>query len=278
MRRSTERKKKRLKQAARNRQRAAGEEQKKREKVDRRRSIVVDVTEMDGVKFDEPHVAVVIEPVRLSDARDLYIHSPFVVPFYLVKAKELRDGAEPKRLHALERIKRETDGTYRPNDPVEVLDALEDLALSVVLSMAAIEAHANDAIGRLPDDATIEIPHRVNDQTIWIVRDKRAMVWFKLGQKLEYAVPALTGRPMIKGNSRAWPKFRQLARIRNGLLHPERVALNDPTRPGPFGRLMLGQGSKAPEDAAFVIEELEPGWIPSEVRHELGLSDSPPAQ
>lgn len=271
--RKSERKKKRLQRAARNRKQAAAASKEQGEKIDRRRTVVFDITGEGGVTFEEPHIGVIVEPVRLPDERDLYIHSPFVVPFYLVKAKELRDVAEPKRLSALDHTKRRPDGTYDPKDPIEVLDALEDLALSVILSMAAIEAYANDAIGRLPDDATVDVPHRVQDQTIWVARDKRAMPWFKIGQKLEYAVPTLTGRPMIKGHSQAWPKFRKLARIRNGLIHPERVARNDPTRPSPFGRLMLGQGSKAPEDAAFIIEELEPGWIPKDVRPELGLPE-----
>jgi hypothetical protein len=38
------------------------------------------------------------------------------------------------------------------------------------------------------------------------------------------------------------------------LLHVERVAVNDPLKPSAFGRLLLGEGSNAPEDAAAVIE------------------------
>lgn len=114
---------------------------------------------MDGVPFDEPHAMVVIEPIRLPSGDDLYFQSPFVVPFYLLKSKALRDGTEPRRLDALTNTKRENDGTLRPLDPFGALDALEDLALAVIMAAAAIEAHANDMIGRLPDDAMVEIRH-----------------------------------------------------------------------------------------------------------------------
>jgi hypothetical protein len=67
-----------------------------REHVDDRRSVVVEATGMDGVAFDEPHVMVLIEPIRLPSGDDLYFQSPFVVPFYLLKSKKLRDAAEPR--------------------------------------------------------------------------------------------------------------------------------------------------------------------------------------
>jgi hypothetical protein len=76
-----------------------------REPVDDRRSVVVEATAMDGVAFDEPHVMVLIEPIRLPSGEDLYFQSPFVVPFYLLKSKALRDAAEPRRLEALTHTK-----------------------------------------------------------------------------------------------------------------------------------------------------------------------------
>src|SRR6266516_567416 len=102
-----------------------------REPVDDRRSVVVEATGMDGVTFDEPHVMVLIEPIRLPSGDDLYFQSPFVVPFYLLKSKALRDAAEPRRLDGLTHTRREDDGTLRPLDPFGALDALEDLALAV---------------------------------------------------------------------------------------------------------------------------------------------------
>lgn len=242
----------------------------KRESVDDRRSIVVEASGMDGVAFDEPHVMVVIEPIRLPSDDDLYFHSPFVVPFYLLKSKALRDAAEPRRVKALAHTKREQDGTLRPLDPFGALDALEDLALAVVIAAAAIEAHANDMIGRLPDDAMVEIPTRLGGKTVPVMRNKVAMDWLPISDKLARAVPLLHGSKSIKGTA-AWQKYKRLFRLRNALVHQRRVAVNDPLKPSAFGRLMLGEASSAPEDAAAVIEALEPGWIPARVRPELGL-------
>lgn len=253
------------------RSRSASRPVAQRKLVDERRSIAVGVQEIGGVPVSEPHTLVVVEPIRLLSGEDLYFQTPFLVPFYLLKAKSLRDTAEPKRAAALTETHREQDGTLRPLDPSAAFDALEDLALAVIVSAAAIEAHANDIIGRLPEDAMVEIPTRVGSETIIAMRDKTAMDRLSLGEKLTRAVPLYTGRASIKGTA-AWQKYRGLVRLRNALVHMKREAINDPMKPGPFGRLMLGEGSRAPEDAADVIEALEPGWMPKEVRPELGLS------
>jgi hypothetical protein len=242
----------------------------RREPVDDRRSIVVEATGMDGVAFDEPHVMVLIEPIRLPSGDDLYFQSPFVVPFYLLKSKALRDAAEPRRLDALIHTKREDDGTLRPLDPFGALDALEDLALAVIMAAAAIEAHANDMIGRLPDDAMVEVPTRLGGKTVTVMRNKAAMDWLPISDKLARAVPLLHGSKSMKGTA-AWQKYKRLFRLRNALVHQRRVAVNDPLKPSAFGRLLLGEASSASEDAAAVIEALEPGWIPARVRPELGL-------
>lgn len=255
------------------RQRRAAREPKKapsREPVDERRGIVVEALAADGVPFEEPHVLVVIEPIRLPSGDDLYFQSPFVVPFYLLKAKALRDAAEPLRARALAETTRTEDGTLRPLDPSSVLDALEDLALTVIIAAAAIEAHANDMIGRLPDDAMVEIPTRLSGETVAVMRNKAAMDWLPISDKLARAAPLLHGSKSIKGTV-AWQKYKRLFRIRNALIHPRREAVNDPLRPSAFGRLLLGEGSAAPEDAARVIEALEPGWLPERIRPELGL-------
>lgn len=240
------------------------------EPVDDRRSIVAEATGMDGVPLDEPHVMVVIEPIRLPSGHDLYFQSPFVIPFYLLKSKALRDAAEPRRLEALTSTKREKDGTLRPLDPSGALDALEDLALAVIMSAAAIEAHANDMIGRLPDDAMVEIPTRLGGKTVPVMRNKMAMDWLPVSDKLARVAPLIHGSASIKGTA-AWQKYKRLFRLRNALIHPRRTAINDPLKPSAFGRLLLGEASTAPEDSAAVIEALEPGWIPSRVRRELGL-------
>lgn len=225
---------------------------------------------MDGVAFEEPHEVIVIEPVRLPSGADLYFQSPFVVPFYLLKSKSLRDTAEPKRAQTLAATRREEDGTLRPLSSFDAFDALEDLALAVIIAASAIEAHANDMIGRLPDDALVEVPTRLGGQTVSVMRNKATMDWLPMSDKLARAVPLLHGADSIKGTV-AWQKYKRLFRIRNALVHPKREAINDPLRPGPFGRLMLGEGSSAPEEAAAIIEALEPGWLPDGIRHELGL-------
>jgi hypothetical protein len=238
--------------------------------VDDRRTITVEATGMGGVEFDEPHVVVVIEPIRLPSGDDLFFHSPFVVPFYLLKAKALRDAAEPRRIKALANTKREKDGSLRPVDPFLVLDALEDLALAVIIASAAIEAHANDMIGRLSDEAMVEIPTRLAGKTVPVMRNKGAMDWLPIGDKLARAAPLLHGSDSIKGTV-AWQKYKRLFRIRNALVHPRREAVNDSSKPSAFGKLLLGEAASAPEDAAAVIEALEPGWLPARVRPELGL-------
>ncbi|MEX2210603.1 MAG: hypothetical protein WD689_02405 [Gaiellaceae bacterium] len=248
----------------------AGERPPNREPVDERRGVVVEATAMGGVPFDEPHIITVIEPIRLASGDDLYFQSPFVAPFYLLKAKELRDRAEPRRVRVLANTTRTDDGTLRPNHPSTAFDVLEDLALAVILAVAAIEAHANDMIGRLPEDAMVEIPTRVAGTTVPLMRNKAGMDWLPLSDKLSRACPLLHGSESIKGTV-AWQKYKGLSRIRNKLLHQRREAVNDPLKPSAFGRLLLGEGSSAPEDAAKVIEALELDWLPDQVRAELGL-------
>jgi hypothetical protein len=213
---------------------------------------------------------VVVEPIRLQSGEELYFQSPFVVPFYLLTAKKLRDRAEPKRTAALGKTVTTPDGTLRPLKPSDSFDALEGLALSVILSACAIEAYANDAIRRLPDDAMVEVPTRLGGETVPVMRNKAAMDWLTIPDKLNRVVPLLTGRESIKG-TQAWQAFRRVNKLRNALVHVESVARNDPDDPGPFGKLMLGEGSKAPEAAASVIEALEPGWMPEHVRPLVGL-------
>jgi hypothetical protein len=135
-----------------------------------RRALSAEVTAIDGRPLSEPHIVVVIEPVRLPGGEDLYFESPFVVPFYLGKSKALRDAAEPKRISAITKTRREKDGSLRPLNSSEAFDAIEDLALAVILAAAAVEAHANDMIGRLPDDAMLEVPTRLAGKTVPVMR------------------------------------------------------------------------------------------------------------
>jgi hypothetical protein len=255
------------------RRKRPGGQSTQREAVDRR-SITANVEAMGGVPVAEPTQIVVVEPLRLDGGEALYYQAPSIESFYLLKAKALRDRAEPKRERTVTRTMTTPDGSLRPRDPSASHDAIEDLAIAVILSFAAIEAYANNAIGRLPEDAMVEIPERVGGRTIPVMRNKAAMDWLSVGDKLTRAVPLLTQRESIRGDGRVWPKFRRIRRLRNALVHMRREAYNDPDAPGPFGQLLRGEGSQAPEDAAAVIEAVEPGWIPEQARAELGL---PPA-
>lgn len=211
-----------------------------------------------------------IEPIRLPNGDELWFQTPHIEPFYLIEAKKLRDEAEPKRLTSITNTVATPDGSLRPIDEAQAFDALRGLALAAILSAAAIEAYANDAIRRLPDDAMVEVPTRLTGETIIEMRDKARMDWLPIADKLTRVVPLLTGRDSIKG-TRAWQDFRRVNRLRNDLMHIKSEIRNDPDKPSPFGRLMLGEASTAPEDAAGVIEALEPGWIPERIRAELGL-------
>jgi hypothetical protein len=116
----------------------------------------------------------------------------------------------------------------------------------------------------------VEIPMRIGGETVAVMRGKAAMDRLAIGDKLTRTVPLLTGNESIKG-TQAWQAFRRVNRLRNALVHVKSEAQNDPDMPGPFGKLMLGEGSRAPKDAASVIEALEPGSLPERVRPHLGL-------
>lgn len=224
----------------------------------------------------EETLIVVIEPITLPSGAHLWFQSPHVQPFHLIEAKRLRDEAEPKRVDAITRTVRTPDGSLRPVRPADVFDALHGLAVTAILCAIAIEAYANDAIRRLPDDAMVEVPTRLNGQTVSVMRNRASMDWLPIADKLTRVLPLLTGRDSIKGTV-AWQNFRRINRLRNDLVHMKPEALNDPAKPGPFGRLMLGEASQAPEDAAAVIEALEPGWFPERLRAEFRLPAQPAA-
>ena len=219
--------------------------------------------------MDEPTFVVVVEPVRLDGGSVLHIQAPHVPPFYLLTAKSYRDKAEPLRLRTITSTRAEPDGSLRPHDAKAAFDAIEGLTIAVILSAAAIEAHANDMIRRLDDEATIEAERRGKP----VIYDRSSMErGLSLEEKLTLVGPLLTGTVSIKGTT-AWEAFRRVVPLRNDLLHVKSpaVAENDPDNPSPYGRLLLGAGSTAPEDAARVIHAVEPGWIPKEVATQLGI-------
>jgi hypothetical protein len=233
-----------------------------------RRATFAGVEAVGGVPVTESTFVIVVEPIRLETGDVLMFQSPHVPPFYLLTAKALRDRAEPRRIRALAKTATTPDGTLRPANPADSFAALEGLAQSVILSAAAIEAHANDMIRRLPSDATVEVERR----GLAVLYEQDSMErGLNLAEKLDLVGPMLTGRASIKG-TRAWEAYRRVVPLRNELLHKTSEAENDPDDPSPFGQLMLGRGSGAPEDAAAVIHAVEPDWIPRHVRSELGIN------
>jgi hypothetical protein len=239
-----------------------------------RRATFTEVLSHNGVKVEEQTFAVVVEPIRLDDGEVLMFQSPHVPPFYLLTAKQYRDRAEPKRVAAVTKKVRVGDddvvegGSFRPLDPIGAFDALEGLAISVILSAAAIEAHANDMIRRLPDEATVEVERKA----VRVVYERDSMERaLSLEEKVTIVGPQLTGGRSIKGTT-AWEAYRRVVPLRNELMHMKSRVQNDADSPGPFGLLMLGQGSRAPEDAAAVIHAVEPEWIPLRIRSDFGLT------
>jgi len=260
--RAKRRKKQRVQSAARRKTAVAGRE------FPDPRAVTAQVTAMDGVPVDEETFIFAVEPIRLDGGDVLMFQSPHVPPFYLLTAKAFRDTAEPQRIEALNRTSRETDGSLRPLDAAGAFDALEGLAVAVILSAAAIEAHANDMIRRLPEDASVTVKRK----NVEIVFERESMERaLYLEEKITLVGPMLNGGKSIKGTV-AWEAYRRVVPLRNELLHMKSRAQNDPDEPGPFGLLMRGEGSRAPEDAAMLIHAVEPDWIPNRVRAELGIS------
>jgi hypothetical protein len=122
-------------------------------------------------------------------------------------------------------------------------------------------------IRRLDEKASVTVERK----GLQVVYERDSMErGLNLAEKVTLVGPMLTGRPSIKGR-RAWEAYRRVTSLRSELLHMKSKAENDPDKPGPFGQLLLGEGSKAPEDAAAVIHAVEPDWIPKHVRADFGL-------
>ena len=233
------------------------------------RGLSVQITAQGGIPVTEESYIFAIEPIRLDGGAELWFQSPHVPPFYLLTAKMFRDRAEPKRVAAVTATTETPDGTLRPLNAKGAFDAIEGLAISVILAAAAIEAHANDMISRLDEAAQITVTRRGMAHVYERDSMERSL---GLEEKLDLVGPLFTGRPSIKGTS-PWEAYRRVVDLRNELVHPKREAVPkyDPDDPSPYGLLMRGKGSRAPEDAATVIEAIEPGWIPNRIRGELGL-------
>ena len=232
-----------------------------------------EVTESGGVPVAEPTFIFPVDRLRLGDGNVLSFHAPSIPAFYLLTAKELRDQGEPERQRALETIR----PSRGPNDWSDMdvrddslaMDAVGKLASAVILSAAAIEAYANEAIDRLDPAATVTIERRGEEVD---VNQPELVRRLRLDEKLDLVAPLVSGQASIKG-TRPWELFKRLNELRGEVVHVKaRGRTDDPDIPSALGRLLLGEGSNCVEDAAAVINACEAGWLPEPARRALGLA------
>lgn len=227
---------------------------------------------IDGRPVAEPTFISPVDRLRLADGRVLASHAPTMPGFFLLTAKELRDDGERLREEVLALIKpapeREDWADVKVNDDSLALDALGKLASAVILSAAAVEAYANEAVDRLSEGETIERRRRGETQSI---PKNEAIRRLSLDEKLDLVLPKVTGLPTIKGRE-PWPRFVRLNELRGEVVHYKpRGKTDDPEIRSALGRLLNGEGSTCVEDAAAIILAYEPNVLPESTRHALGV-------
>jgi hypothetical protein len=228
----------------------------------------------------EETYAVVVSPVELPDGRVLAFHGPQVVAFNLFEAQQhARRGTKARRL-LLGNLYRHED-LWRIRDPRKGLDCVRDLATAVLFAFTALEGLGNHTIDQMEPDASVEVER--NGEAVVVTRDRMERT-LSVAEKLNIAIPLVTGRPPLKGNA-LWGKFVQLRRLRDALVHPKdrgsNPILNDDPQPGPdpkdpgiYGLLMRGDADLCAEDAISLVRALRPEFLPSHVVEALGLGDS----
>lgn len=235
------------------------------------RLITVEVTAIGGVPVKEPTFIYPVDRLRLPNKKVLAFHAPSIPAFYLLTAKELRDSGEQERQKVMATLKsslaRDEFNDLDVADDSLAMDALGKLASAVVLSAAAIEAYANEAIDRLDSTATVNVKRRGADKE---VAQPEMVREFRLEEKLDLVAPLASGQPSIKG-TRPWETFRKLNELRGEVVHVKaRGRTDDPDVPSVLGRLLTGEGSRCIEDAASVIVACDPAWLPKATQKALG--------
>jgi hypothetical protein len=229
------------------------------------------VNAIDGISVPEPMFIFPVDRFRLEDGRVAAFHAPLMPAFYLFTAKELRDVGEKERKQVLGSLVPEPRPDYADvnvSDDSLVMDAVGKLGSAVILAAGAIEAYANEAVERLPDDATVTIERRGVRREIPRADMVRRLA---LDEKLDLIVPLVSSRPSIKGRD-PWPRFRRLNELRGEVVHVKsRGRTDDPDVPSVLGRLLLGEGSTCVEDAAAVIVACEPNWLSRAAKEALGI-------
>lgn len=242
------------------------------------RIVSAEAIEMDGVPVTEKTDLIAYSRLLLPDRRVLLHQAPLPHAFYLVTAKELRDRGEAERLRVLDSLETERSEFGDVAVPHELggatMDGLGRLGAAVILSVAAIEAYVNEVAESLDDDAVVTVER----QGAPVVIERSEIVRkLQIGEKLDLVVPLATNRPSIKDQA-VWAKFKSLRQLRDEVVHTKEGGRpkdgeepQDPSQPGIFGRLLLGEGSRCVEDAAAVIIACEPTGLPDGTRKYLEI-------
>jgi hypothetical protein len=236
------------------------------------RLLTFQITEIDSVPVTEDTFGFPVDRMRLTDGRVLAWHVPLVPAFYLMTAKALRDDGERERAQVMKTIiaapERVEYADVNVKDDSLAMDALGKLGSAVILSAAAVEAYANEAIDRLDEKETVEVERRGAKQTVSQPEMVRRL---SVEEKLDLVLPKVTGKKSIKGRG-PWPRFKKLNELRGEVVHVKpRGQTDDPDVPSILGRLLNGEGSTCVEDAVAIITAYEDTALPESTRKALGL-------
>jgi hypothetical protein len=218
--------------------------------------------------------AVAMSPLILADKTPFAFHTPQPIAFNLVEAhrRVVRSRQERDRILA-DVVPRPSDGRYRARDAGALPDCVGGLASGVLFAFTAIESFANHSIDQLDSTATLTLTRR--DKTERIVTRDEMVRDLGIVEKLDRAVPLLTGRPSAKGG-KAWQRFVHRKRLRDDLVHVKHGGYStDPQQPSVYGRLILGKCDSCATEAAVLIRELRPEFLPPHLLEELGMANPP---
>ena len=146
-----------------------------------------------------------VEPVRFGDGRVVHLPQTIAGRFKLLTALEFLRRGEAARVEALRDPVEVGDGGLRLREPARLFDAYGDLIAGVLVAYAGIEAYANEAIERLPDEFVLRIERDGEERDISKADLARRL---SLREKLDRIVPVVASRRSIKGRA-AWEEFRQ---------------------------------------------------------------------
>jgi len=187
-----------------------------------------EVKAIGGERVSEPTFIFPVDRLRLDDGRVLAFHAPTMPGLYLLTAKEFLVEGEHERQAVLASIRDAAEleewADVNVSDDSLALDALGKIFSAVILSAAAVEAYANEAVDRLADGASIE--RRRGKETQQIPKEE-AIRRLGLDEKLHLVLPIVTGVGSIKGKG-PWEAFVRLNELRGEVVHYKpRVTTHD---------------------------------------------------